>query len=1096
MGRLRLRSADNNKWVDICQSEWYVRNQDNTGWIRITPMQGIKARHGSNNYWVNITCESDEECGDDIYGGTEDGKGDNNTGSQKPQPPDQGYPGETDGGGGVVDPWDPDTYVPPPVISPPTPGPGEVGGNSPGNPDYTDPNANESEEGVGDTSCESGTYVVGSYPPGFDLPDICGPEGGLTEDENGDPIINRPGSGTTDTYDGENGQGTGDGDGNEENSYTCPATINTSGDGTVDITEFYVDLGTTKGTVNIEYANHVGINGIVVYSAGRKVATTDGGTSGKGKLSFEYDPATTSGDSKIFVRVKRVGGNVGRWTVTVSCPGEESIGTITNPAPCLGTFEPKAGTGNRTEIVHEMGATPGTVNIDYQMWNVADSMKVFYGSSVVASTNGPTTGEGTLTFNYVPVDNNQFITIRIESLYGDTTWAYKINCPGTNGTESNPKPCDPNLPVASGGAGRTDMYFDLGATAGQARVRYQAWQVPDTFTVYQNNVLIATTGEVTGEGYLPFNYNPANGDVHIVVQGNGQTTWAFIMECPQQPTAPVNCGTTFTSDGSVASTVVTLTGVTSTSFAYIEYATVAPHIDPPTGAADALVVSYDGVEVESTGNVLRWADKGFGALVVPMTAGVNSMGVEVTSTSWWSHTTYCPSEYVPVIGMSQFMKGVPHVYESSGYDGAIGNTVKQIASTSNLQSKPLGAQVLMTMFRSAGGQCTFTGFADDYAYLYAQASGSSSVIEIGPFVFPNVGVVNVNLPAGTYFLTAVLEETTSNSSTPSILSLSIGSGGKIVNVTSKDWYGCYFENAVSFGTNNPILPSVSARIYDTDAQATNYMSTTGAPSPENIFNTWQRFNGSSYFPDRNAAESNAPGTGAATWQYNAGTSSFEQQSNVSQPNGIVSHATYGSYTFEATIQSNDSDDDANGMIIAYVRDGAVNKSLVVARSGGGIAPTTGLGLLYIEDGGIAAANITPVSTISAWSGAFTRIVATRSGNIINFNASDWNSTSPGANYTIDLTSDPRFAVFMGQASIGFYTHSQAQSRFYDVVAPGLAGEPVFAYDTGKIWEYSGSSWNLLGAGLSFSSKLGNYKLAVSSANGASYQIYRRIQRKL
>lgn len=1097
MARARIRDLKNAKWIDICQSEWYVRNQSDTAWSRITPAQGLKIRHGTNNYWLDIDCLSEDECGDDQYGGTPDGTGEN--GSSKPTNPnlpgDTGYPGETDGTGtnpGTYNPWDPNT-VSPPYVPPVTPGPNN-GNNSPNNPDYNDPDADSSDEGNGDDSCAQGTYSNGSYPPGYDLPDGCGPDSGLGTDDNGNPVINRPGLGDKESYDDENGEGTGEGDGSEDNAYVCPTTVSSNGK---QITEFYIEMGATPGQVDFEYDAYQGLAGFVIYYAGQKIAES-GRTSGAGRLSVQYAPVP--GDTKVFVRARTAGDNIG-WTFRAPCPGtEDEIGTITNPAPCLGTFEPGNGGGKFTEVVHAMGTNPGVVEIEYQMWNVPDTLTVYYGNTVLASTNGPASGEGSLTFNYAPANGNDKITVRIVSSTNATSWAYKISCPGTDGTKSDPKPCDPDTPTSSGGAGVTDLYFDMGSVAGTAQVHYQAWNLPDTFEVYQGATLLATTGEVAGEGYLPFAYNPAGGDVRVRVSGDGQTTWAFVMECPVAPTAPVDCNTLFTSDGAVKNTIVNLPGASNTSFAYIEYATVAATIDPPAGAADTLVVDYDAVVVENTGSVLRYADKGFGALVIPMKAGVNSMAVDVTSTSWWQHTTYCPAVYQPVVGMSQFMKGVPHVYESTDYYSAVGPTSKQIASTSNLESKTLGCQVLMSMFRSSGGTCTFTGFADNYCYLYIQAANSSSVTEIGPFVFPSVGVFNVSLPAGTYFITAILEET--DAASPSVLALKIENGGKIVNVTTKDWYGAYFEDGLSFGSNNPILGAVTARIFDTDAQATAYMGATGAPSPASIFNTWHRFDGPSYYNDRVDAEANAPGTGAATWQYNNGTQSFEQQANVSQPNGIVSPSKYSSYTFEATIQSNDSDDDTNGLIIAY--DGRYdgnnvwqNKSLVVARSGGGVAPFGGYGLLFVHNGSVSQLQaFTPPSTINSWAGRYTRIRVSRSGTSFTFNVSDWNSTAPGTNYTVDIAGNPQLTELTAASSIGFYTHSQAQSRFYDVVAPGLGGEPVFAYDTGKIWEYGSGAWNLLGSNQSFSSKLGNYKLATSSANGNKYLIYRKIQRKV
>lgn len=47
--------------LSICDSEWYLRNDENTGWIRIDPQNDVRVRHGSNEYWLPVTCDGDNE---------------------------------------------------------------------------------------------------------------------------------------------------------------------------------------------------------------------------------------------------------------------------------------------------------------------------------------------------------------------------------------------------------------------------------------------------------------------------------------------------------------------------------------------------------------------------------------------------------------------------------------------------------------------------------------------------------------------------------------------------------------------------------------------------------------------------------------------------------------------------------------------------------------------------------------------------------------------------------------------------------------------------------------------------------------------------
>lgn len=49
------------QWLNICDSEWYVRNDDNNGWSRIDPLNDVRVRHGSNEYWIPVTCDGDNE---------------------------------------------------------------------------------------------------------------------------------------------------------------------------------------------------------------------------------------------------------------------------------------------------------------------------------------------------------------------------------------------------------------------------------------------------------------------------------------------------------------------------------------------------------------------------------------------------------------------------------------------------------------------------------------------------------------------------------------------------------------------------------------------------------------------------------------------------------------------------------------------------------------------------------------------------------------------------------------------------------------------------------------------------------------------------
>lgn len=96
--------------------------------------------------------------------------------------------------------------------------------------------------------------------------------------------------------------------------------------------------------------------------------------------------------------------------------------------PC-GTQTNSGGEGITTTI-HNLGSTPGVVNINFDMFAIMDSLDVFYQGNIVASTNGPVSGPGTLTFNYNPTNNIFNITVVVTGPVG-TSWNYTVNCPVT-----------------------------------------------------------------------------------------------------------------------------------------------------------------------------------------------------------------------------------------------------------------------------------------------------------------------------------------------------------------------------------------------------------------------------------------------------------------------------------------------------------------------------------------------------------------------------------------------------------------------------------------------------------------------------------------
>lgn len=584
MGRLRVRDSNNIRWVDICQSEFYVRNAANTAWYRLLPSRGLSVRHGSNEYWIPIGCTTDDPEGKcpDEYGGTPDGNGENGSG------PGNSGDGSGDGSGGDGGNGGDG---------------GDGGGNNGGDGSIFDPNL--------------------PYNPGYGFPDDADNNGGLEDggsdvsiiDTGDDNLVILNPDGDAETFDpGKDGTGNGGGDGSGGggfgsdgnqgtwgNPYECPVSVAGRG---YQVTEFYIDMGQVSGTVKVHY-NITGRASIDVYHGGKLKATTNGKRTGRGTIKWEYNTADAKGDSRVFVRVRSDKGSV--WNVLFQCPAieeQDDYGTPAKPATCRGTFSPSHGGGAGVhENTHTMGKG-GRVIIEYQMWYQPDRMDVLYQGQIIASTNTHVSGTGRLVFNFSPVGADTDITVRVTSMDGTTSWTYIMTCPDEDGSSLDPKPCGDGSATTSGGAGITDTYFDLSdQPAGPMAVRYQMWNIPDKCEVYQNGTLLATTGSaVAGENYLRFNFNPASGGelrVRIIGPDNA-TSWSFLLECPGDATPPnIAAGNVSVREGNDGETSQMCFPITlskaSTSPVTVDYAT-------SDGTASGVVANARILASDSFGN--------------------------------------------------------------------------------------------------------------------------------------------------------------------------------------------------------------------------------------------------------------------------------------------------------------------------------------------------------------------------------------------------------------------------------------------------------------------------------------------------------------
>lgn len=119
-----------------------------------------------------------------------------------------------------------------------------------------------------------------------------------------------------------------------------------------------------------------------------------------------------------------------RRPITLEFEGVAVIETAGEaPEPCGGVTN--SGGSGVTSTVHSLGPNPGTVTLLYEMYTAQDQADILYNGVVVATTGGPVSGSGTLTFEYAAeAGQPQTCTVRITGASSGTAWNYSLSCPG------------------------------------------------------------------------------------------------------------------------------------------------------------------------------------------------------------------------------------------------------------------------------------------------------------------------------------------------------------------------------------------------------------------------------------------------------------------------------------------------------------------------------------------------------------------------------------------------------------------------------------------------------------------------------------------
>ena len=90
----------------------------------------------------------------------------------------------------------------------------------------------------------------------------------------------------------------------------------------------------------------------------------------------------------------------------------------------------QSGGQGQTTTNHELGNASGVVRIEYDMRSIPDEIEVFYDNRLVASSNGLTSGVGSLSFNYRSQSGKPtYCTVKMSAPQDGTAWTYLLNCP-------------------------------------------------------------------------------------------------------------------------------------------------------------------------------------------------------------------------------------------------------------------------------------------------------------------------------------------------------------------------------------------------------------------------------------------------------------------------------------------------------------------------------------------------------------------------------------------------------------------------------------------------------------------------------------------
>lgn len=261
------------------------------------------------------------------------------------------------------------------------------------------------------------------------------------------------------------------------------------------------------------------------------------------------------------------------------------------------------------------------------------------------------------------------------------------------------------------------------------------------------------------------------------------------------------------------------------------------------------------------------------------------------------------------------------------------------------------------------------------------------------------------------------------------------------------------------------LPAQNSLIYGSTSDLNNALATITPPTPIDIFNTWARFSANAYYPEGSVIPDESE---AKAWYWDDAIQGAVMPLNSTTFLGFVSPELVDYYDHDVTLTSTSADDDWNGVILCFKRDGGINYSLsatVSCDSTNGANPdiAPNLDIRYNFSTVIQSNSGNRIN--GGWSNKTKRLKVRRRGDFFTILASNWDETNfnPALTMTIDLNSDPRLTIFKGPMQYGYCNISQPGSTFKDIkYFGGLLMDTIIDATTNEVYRYTAvNGWQKL-----------------------------------